>query len=92
MNIPIIRLEIESMRQSILMGFTQQMVELDSMVKIAVEKACSQENIQYILDEASNKYIKEALDEELKNYFIRGRGRKILAEKVAEKLKDTLEY
>lgn len=85
-TLPLIRIEVEAMKQSMVHAFSQQMLNLDELFKAALDDACQPEKVQNILTEAANKYIKEALDFETQRYFLFGEGRKAISEKVKEKL------
>lgn len=85
-EIPLIRIEVETMRQSMIHAFSRQMLRLDEMFKEAINDACQPEKVQAILTEAANKYIQEALKLETERYFLYGEGRKYISEKVKEKL------
>lgn len=83
---PLIRIEVETMKQSIIHAFNKQMLGLDEMFKVALDDACQPEKVQNILTEAANKYIQEALKLETERYFLFGEGRKYISEKVKKKL------
>lgn len=74
------------MKQSMIHAFSQQMLNLDELFKVALDDACNPEKVQRILTEAANRYIKEALEIETQRYFMFGEGRKSISEKVKEKL------
>lgn len=84
--VPIIRIEVETMKQVMFHAFQQQLLNLDEQFKLAVENACKPEKIQSILNQAANKYIREAVEEETKHYFLHGNGRKHIAELVKTQL------
>ena len=86
MNTPIIRLEVESMKHAILIAFSEQTVKLDAQFKQALDEACKPSLVQAIITNAAKKYIKEALEQEVKSYFMYGDGRKIIESKVKERL------
>ena len=67
-------------------SFSEQMLNLDQQFKAALDDACRPEKIQAILTEAANRYIKEAVQEETKHYFLYGDGRKHIAAKVKERM------
>lgn len=83
---PIIRIEVETMKQSMVHMFSQQMLSLDALFKEALDDVCKPEKVQAILTDAANKYMKEALETEIQRYFMFGEGRKFISEKVKEKL------
>jgi len=74
------------MRQCLLHAFSEELVKLDQQFRVAVEDACQPEKVQAVLTEAANKYMKQALEEETKSYFMYGDGQKSIAAKVKEKL------
>lgn len=85
-SIPIIKIEIESMRQSIVHAFRNQLLGIDEQFKLALDEACQPEKIQKLLTDSANSAIKEAIEEEVRHFFEKGNGRKLVAEKVREKL------
>lgn len=87
---PIVRLEIEGFKHTLVNAFSKHLIGIDDQVRKAVEQVCSPENIDRILLEHVDKYIKQAIEEEMKSFFIKGDGRKFIREKVAEKLNSEL--
>ena len=83
---PIIRIEVEAMRAAMVHAFSQQCLEIDQQFQVAIEVACQPDNVQRILSEAAARYIKEAVDSEIKSYFLYGDGRKAIAAEVARML------
>lgn len=84
--IPIIRVEVETIKQAMLHAFSEQMLNLDQQFKVALDDACQPAKVQAILTEAANRYIKEAVQDETKHYFLYGEGRKHIAAKVKERM------
>jgi len=78
------------MKQTLIQAFSKQLVDLDQQFKFAVEEACRPERVQAILNEAANNCIQEVLTEETKSYFLYGDGRKLVMEKVKQKLSELL--
>jgi hypothetical protein len=87
---PIIKIEIEHMKHSLFHAFNEQMFSLDESFKAALDEATKPEKIQAIVNDAANKHIADAIEEEVRRYFCQGDGRKIIAEKVKEKLAEDL--
>jgi len=83
---PIIKIEVEHMKQAMLHAFSEQLLNTDTAFKAAIEDACKSEKVQAILTEAANKYLKEAIESETEGYFRYGDGRKAIAEKIKEHL------
>ena len=88
--IPIIKIEIEHMKQAVHHAFNKQVLSLDENFKVALNEATKPEKIQAIVNDAANKCIADAIEEEVRRYFCQGDGRKIIAEKVKEKLAEDL--
>jgi tRNA(Leu) C34 or U34 (ribose-2'-O)-methylase TrmL len=84
--LPLIKIEVESMRQAMVHAFSQQMLQMDEMFKHAINEACRPERVKFIIEEAAMKYTKEAMDVEVKNYLLYGEGRRAIAQRVKERL------
>lgn len=87
-GIPIIRLEIEGMKTAILTAFMENQLKLDSMLKDAVEKFCSPENVERIMNDAVNTTLKKAIESEIDTFFRYGKGNVVLKEAVTNKLSE----
>lgn len=74
------------MRQAMHHAFSEQLLNLDEQFKTAIEDATHPDKIQQMLTDAANKFIKQAVEEETKSYFLYGKGRKEIAKKVEERL------
>ena len=83
---PIIKIEVETMKQAMHHAFSEQLLNIDKQFQEAVEKACDPKRIQHIIDSAAGEYISQVLKEETKWFFLNGPGREIIKERVAEKL------
>jgi hypothetical protein len=89
---PLIRVEIENMRHSMVMAFSDYQLKMDEMFKTAVEEACEPTRIQMVLNEAAKRYLNEAIDKEVKAFFDYGStGRKMVKELVEKKLREERE-
>lgn len=86
MNLPIIRLEVEGMRRSIVTALTEHQAKMDEDVRNAVEAYCQPENITRIIHEAARQALDNAIKEEVKAFFWNGEGRKAVAAAVKESL------
>lgn len=85
--IPIIKLEVEGMRHSIYKALHQYNLEMDSMLKEAIEKYCADENLRYIIGQTVRQTVDQTVKEEIENFFQRSaEGRLIIAEEVRAKL------
>ena len=78
------------MKQAMLHAFSEQTLNLDAQFKIALEDACQPDKIQALLTESANRYIREAVQDETKHYFLYGEGRKYIAEEVKKRLENEM--
>jgi hypothetical protein len=86
MNLPIVRLELEGMRQSILHAFADFQMEQGAYVKKAVEDYCSEGHLRVIFQQEVQRVLDKTIQEEVQKFFTYGEGRKIVAEAVKLKL------
>ncbi len=84
---PVIRLEVERMKHSMLVALSKYNLELDSMLKDALDKYCSAEHVEVILNVAAREAIDRAVKEEVSNFYLHGRGRKAIVAAIAKRLK-----
>jgi hypothetical protein len=69
MYIPIIKLEIEGMKHTILTALMEETAAIDRGVQEALEKLCTEENIARIVHDEARRQIEAALKEEVQNFF-----------------------
>jgi len=87
MNAPLIRIEVDHMRHSMIHAFSEHMVKMDEQFKHAITEACRPEIVQEIVNDAARRYLKQALDEEVKSFLLHGDGRALISKSVKERLK-----
>ena len=85
MSVPIIKIEVEHMRQQMLHAFSDHLVNLSADFKVAIEAACSPDKVQALLTEAAARYLNEAIQTETKSFFLYGEGRKLVAEHIKQR-------
>lgn len=85
-TVPIIRLEIEGMKQTIMRAMTQYMVQMDADIHAAVERACKPEHISALIEETARKEIAKAVRVEIETFYSYGPGRKAIKEAVIKTL------
>lgn len=90
-NIPMIKVELETMKQTMHHAFCEQLLNLDEQFQKAIEEACDPKAIQFLLNEAARTYIKQAMNEEVRWFFLNGPGRDVVKERVIKQLGD-VEY
>lgn len=88
MSIPVIRLEIEHMRHTMMVALSQYTARLDENLRQAVEAYCTPENLARIIDDETHRVLDHVIREEVKNWFIHGEGREIIKAAVEKKLKE----
>lgn len=82
----LLRLEVGALRHSIHASLDAADLDIRTAVDNAVKQACTENYIQQIVSEAVRKYVKETIDSETKDFFYYGEGRKIIQQRVKEKL------
>ena len=82
MNLPIIKLEIEGIRNTLMVALKEQQLEMDEYIKKSVDDFCDPEKIKIFVQNAANKALADAIREEVKLFFWQGDGRKAVAEAV----------
>lgn len=78
MNMPIVRLEIEGMKQALYSAFSEHMLMLDEQVREAVAEACKTENVLHVIRRSVKEHLQDALDKEVRDYFMNGKGRDLV--------------
>lgn len=85
---PIIRLEVESLKLSVLHAFEEMVGSLDADISAAVEEYCTPENISSIIRRETEIAIDRAVKEEVDNFYRYGRGRQAVREAVRTALEE----
>lgn len=88
-GVPLIRLEVEYMKHSIVHALSEYQVQMDQQLKVAVEKACSPENLQRVLDQEVRNTLDLAIKNELDHFFRFGDGKDVLRDAVNMAIKRT---
>jgi hypothetical protein len=86
LNTPIIRVEIEGIRQQLVHAFHQSLLDLDAQFKLAVDRALDPERIQQILDEEARRTLDLILAQETRRFFTNGPGLAAVRATVNERL------
>lgn len=89
MNVPIIRLEVERMKETILQALPQHAALLDASVQAAIEAYCTPGNIDAIAREEVRRQIDAAVKEEIRTFFQWSKpGRQAVKEAVYQHLEE----
>lgn len=86
MNTPIIRLSIDSMKQTVLAALTEYQAQVDADIQAALEECCTPEHLREVLHEETRRTLDAVIREEVESFFRYGEGRKVVAEAVKTKL------
>lgn len=85
-HLPIISIQIESMKHIIQHLLAEQACQLDSMVNEAVDTYCSSENLERVVSTSVQTEINRAIEEEIRSFYSRGDGRATIKKLVVETL------
>ena len=89
MNVPIIRIELESMRYGIRQALMQHTLNIDEQAQKEIDQFATEENLAAIIGAEVRKAISSAVSEEVQRFFMyTGRGRMVIREAVTEYLND----
>ena len=69
MNIPIITLEIQGMKNTIKHALMEQAASMDKGIQDALDRLCTEENVSRIVEEEARIQIQAALKEEVASFF-----------------------
>lgn len=69
MNIPMIRLEVQSMKHSMVAALSEHAARMDADLRAAVEQFCTEENLADIINQEAKRALDAALREEVQNFF-----------------------
>ncbi len=87
-NMPMIRLELEGMRQAILHSFLKYNSELNKAVDEALKNAVSADSFFELVDREVREAVNECVAKEIKGYFGWGEGRKMISETIEAAFKN----
>ncbi|MNQ58436.1 hypothetical protein D3C85_726420 [compost metagenome] len=82
--VPIIRLELEGMRHSMLMAFSEHQGILEDEVRAAVENYCTHENLSLIIQAEAKRCLDAAVKRAIGDYFSYGEGKESVKAAVLE--------
>ncbi len=88
--LPIIRLDVEGMRFSMLTAISQYQIELDEQLQNAVKRVCDPDNVQKVLDREMFKVFEAQVALEVAAFFGSGEGKDIINKAVVAKLRKEL--
>ena len=86
MQLPIIRLEVEGMKRTIVVALTSHAAQMDQDIRQAIEEYCTPENLGRIVRDAAHAQLTAAIAEEVRMFFWNGPGRQAVAAAVKESI------
>jgi hypothetical protein len=87
LNVPIIRLEVEGLKRTMLLALTEHAALMDKSTQQAVEDFCSDSHIDAIVRREAQLQLNAALREEVRQFFLsNGPGRAAVRQAVIEAL------
>lgn len=89
MSIPIIRIELEGMKHTLMAAMSQHLLEMDDLIQVQVDRVCTPENISSIVYEQAKTQIKNAIDDAVRTFYSYGDGQKAVKEAVFQALKES---
>ncbi|NIB43788.1 hypothetical protein HBA55_29570 [Pseudomaricurvus alkylphenolicus] len=85
-TIPIVRIELDGFKQSLLHAFSEHQLRIDEYVQAAVDEACKPERLEALINKEAQDSIDSAIKEELNRFYRYGEGREAIKKAVAETL------
>ncbi|MEN6549954.1 MAG: hypothetical protein ABFE07_28255 [Armatimonadia bacterium] len=91
-GMPLVRLEVEGMRRTLVHALAEQNLAMDGYVQAAIDKFCHPDNLQAIIEREAQEALSRAIKEEIDNFFgYAGPGRTVIKEIMAKRLTEELE-
>lgn len=87
---PIIRIELEGMRQAITTMLSERELGMDEYVQAELDRFCQPENLQALVRQQVEINLRAALEDSIKNFFRYGDGAKVVKAATNAALMDAL--
>ena len=85
-NTPIISVELQSMKLSLKHAIAERSLMLDGWITAEIDKALSEENVKFIIEQQVKRVIESVVNEEVNDFYRRGDGRAIIQKVINERL------
>ena len=85
--VPLIRLEVEYMKQAIVHAFGDYQLQMDTQLREAVAKVCHPNNLQQVLDREVRCTLEASIKRELDHFFQFGDGKNVVRDAVRTAIK-----
>lgn len=86
---PIIRLEVNRMKHTMLVALSEYAAQVDEMLRSSIEAYCTPDNLQRVIDKETQRTLDAVIREEVKNWFTYGEGREVIKKALEQKLDET---
>jgi hypothetical protein len=91
--IPIIKLEVGMMKESIMHAFSQRQLDISEEVQRALNAQCTPEAIQAHVNEAAHGAVREAVSSAIKRWWATSdEGRALIQAAIAERMNEEAMY
>lgn len=89
MNMPVITLTVEGMKETVKVALSREVMALDKAVQQAIDDYCTEENINRIVMDTARQQIDNVVKESVREFFGWSQaGRKAIREAVIERLNE----
>ena len=85
-NMPIIRLEVDRMKHTLITALSDYQARLDSQLLASIEAYCTHDNIARVIDDQVRNTLDLIIREEVRNWFSYGAGRAFIRQAVQKRL------
>jgi hypothetical protein len=85
-GLPVIKLEVERMRQTMLMHLSEHAAKVDADLRAAVDKFLAEGHVTRIINETAAAQLTRTIEEETRKFFSYGEGGRIIREVVNDAL------
>lgn len=85
-GIPIVRLELQGMKATLLHAIGERQASFDADVRAAVEQACSPANIRAVIEHEVQRSLEAAIADEVRRFYQSGEGRQAVRDAIRKRL------
>ena len=92
MSFPVIKIELERMRATLLVALSEYAARMDSDIQTAVDQFCQPDNLKAVIEQVVERELKAAISQEVEQFFRYGAGRQAISRAVVERLTDRAKW
>lgn len=85
---PIVRIEIEAMKQTLNVMLSHQAALLSEEMQAAVDSFCEPERIRKLVEETAHRELEAIVKDEIASFFRYGAGRRTIRDSIQRKLNE----